>query len=197
MMICDDLLGMMKKFEEFNDFFLKYYGELSAIRDNIKKNKYPLKELIDFIYVIRTTSEMFNDLRKEASGVEVSMINVACLLYLSRGKDGPIRGDLATGTPNVTMSAKIPSLKKDPDNFIKLMEYFGIPASPIKEGILKPYWPGLCEHISKCATEGKPLPPGIQKDSQYPVYKMQIRNKVDIINAVESAQNGGDNEVNE
>lgn len=188
----EDIVALIKEYKNLNDFYLKYYGLLSAVRDAAKDKKYTLPESVDLLYVIRETSKLLNDLRKESDGVENVMINITCLLYLTKSDDKPIRGKLATGSPNVSMIAKIPNMKRDPEEFAALMEYFGIPRGPIEEGILKPYWPGLCEHISRCAEEGKPTPPGVSKDSQYPLYKMSIRHKRDLLEIFDDIEKGGD-----
>jgi len=39
---------------------------------------------------------------------------------------------------------------------------------------VKPYWPGIMEHISSLAEQGKPLPAGIDAEKTYTQYKMRI-----------------------
>ena len=188
----EDIILALKEYKNFNDFYLRYYRLLSVLRDRVKDKEYTLSQTLDLIYVLRETSKQLDDLRKEANGVEAIMINIACLLYLTKGGRTPIRGKLAVGSPNVKMNARIPHMKRNPEEFAALMKYFKIPIGPVEEGILKPYWPSMMEHFSKCAEEGRPLPPGVDPSSQYPEYKMRVSHKKDLLEALDDATKGGD-----
>ena len=57
------------------------------------------------------------------------------------------------------------------------MDYVGVAKEAVEDKCVKPHWPGLVERISNETAMGKPLPPGIDPNSSYPVYSMRIRAK--------------------
>ena len=169
-----DTYGKVK--EAYNTVYLL----LSTIRDNVRKNKYTLEDMVSLIYVMRELSRLFNDIRKEADGVTHIFENVCCAKYVMTHQDcpeksDPIRSPLATGTPRVTLGVTLPKERHDPERYYELMRYFGIPVEALKDKLIKGHWPGICERVSQLAEEGKPLPPGIKPDDTYPVYSIIIR----------------------
>jgi hypothetical protein len=160
--------------------YLLLYGLLSELRDEMKAGKYDLCDMVNFIYVMREIARLADDLRKEANGIGQMFENVACALYVKQNQNSPdkadpIRAALATGTPKLTLGAKLPHEKRDPEKYIALMTHFGIGPEALEKRVVKAYWPGICEQISQLAEQGKPLPPGINPDDTYPTYKVTIK----------------------
>ena len=169
--------NLIRRYQETKAQYLECYAEISALRDNLKESAFNTNDMVDIIYVMREISKLLNDLRKEVDGVQHQFENVGCLISIQRGDLEPIRTSLATGSPDLKMAAKIPSQTKDPENFSKLMDYLGVAKEAVEDKCVKPHWPGLVERISNETAMGKPLPPGIDPNSSYPVYSMRIRAK--------------------
>jgi hypothetical protein len=77
---------------------------------------------------------------------------------------------VATGTPDVTFGANVPS--RESKEYRALMEHLGCPAETIEADVVRPHWPHLADYLTRRASEGKPPPPGIDPASQYPVYSV-------------------------
>lgn len=169
------LLDLIKELDKMRDVYLSSYKLMSILRDKLRKNKYSLKDMVNFIYVMREISKFADDLRKEADGISHLFENMACAVWVTQGDGEPIRSALATGTPDVKLAIKIPSRKTQPEEYAKLMKHFEIPEQAITDKVVKLYWPGLCEHVSLLAEEGKPLPPGVDPNNTYPTYKVRIK----------------------
>lgn len=171
----EQLLNLIREYDKMKKLYLSCYEQLSIIRDELRAGKYGLKDMVNFIYAMREISKLADDLRKESDGVGHMLENMTCALWVSQNKTKPIRASLATGTPDCKLAVKIPSRKKEPERFQKLMDFFGIPKTAVEARVIKPYWPGLCEHVSSLSEEGKPLPPGINPDDTYPTYKVRVK----------------------
>ena len=168
---------LIQKYKEIKSLYLETYQLLSIARDDLKRSEFTTSDIVDLVYVMRETSKIINDLRKEIDGIKQQFENVGCLISISLGDLEPIRTSLATGSPKLRLAAKIPSQTKDPDNFALLMDYLGVSKDAVANKCVKPHWPGLVEWISNDASMGKPLPPGIDPNSSYPVYSITIRAK--------------------
>lgn len=169
------LLKLITEYDKMKKVYLSCYETLSIIRDELRAGKYQLTDMVNFIYVMRELSKFADDLRKEADGIMHMFENMTCAVYTTQNTLGPIRASLATGTPDLKLGVKIPNQRRDPEKFQKMMAYFGVSDSAVADRLVKPYWPGICEHVSILAEEGKPLPPGIDPENTYPTYKVRIK----------------------
>ena len=168
------LLELVGKYKSMRTVYLDCYQHLSRIRDQIKANMYNTNEIVNFIYVMRDIAKFAEDLKKEANGVEQIAVNVACAIWITKESSEPIRGALATGTPNIKIAAAIPNQRREPEAFEALMVSLGVDPKAVVNGTVKPYWPGIMEHISSLAEQGLPLPAGIDINKTYTQYKMRI-----------------------
>lgn len=171
----EQLLNLIREYDKMRKLYLSCYEQLSIVRDELRAGKYGLKDMVNFIYVMREISKFADDLRKESDGVGHLLENMACALWVSGNETKPIRASLATGTPDCKLAVKVPSRKTEPEKFQKLMDFFGVPETAVEARVIKPYWPGLCEYVSLLSEEGKPLPPGINPDETYPTYKVRVK----------------------
>ena len=169
--------NLIRKYKEIKALYLRTYHDLSVLRDDLKQSEFTTGDIVDLIYVMRELSKVVDDLRKETDGVMHQFENVGCMISIARGDLEPIRTNLATGSPNLKMAAKIPSQTKDPENFALLMDHLGVSKEAVADKCVKPHWPGLVERMTNDAAMGKPLPPGVDPNSSYPVYSMRIRAK--------------------
>lgn len=171
----EQLLNLLKEYDKMKKVHLTCYELLSIIRDSLRASKYEMKDMVNFIYVMREISKLADDLRKEADGIGHMFENAACAVWVAQSETKPIRAALATGTPDCKLALKVPNRKTEPERFQKMMDFFGIPASAVAARVIKPYWPGLCEFISLLSEEGKPLPPGVDPDDTYPTYRVRVK----------------------
>jgi len=170
----------VKAYGQMKKTYLDEYALLTTLRDELKAGKYNLDDMVNFIYIIREISRLADDIRKEADGISHIFENLTCATYVTTHQNDPersdpIRASLATGTPTLKIGMSIPNEKLEPDRFYKLMRHFGISSEQLESRVIKPYWPGLCEQVSKLAEEGKPLPPGILPEQTYPIYGVIVK----------------------
>jgi len=205
-----ELLEVIQMYRHAKTQFVNYYQVVTKLRDSVKTGKFTLEELVDRIFVLRETSKYLEDIRKEIDGVKHIMEQVCCAQYTVKysddpGKSEPIRATLATGTPKLSMRAKLPKLRSEPERYHKLLKYFGIPDKLINSDTFRPHWPSMCEHLRVLAEEGKPLPDGINPDETYPVYSVTVLSRKDLEeildildetdNDIEKALNGEGSDV--
>jgi len=167
---------LLEQYVGLRQCYLDTYALLAEIRDCVREHKadYKITNNVDFLYVMRETSKIANDLRKECDGIIKIFENVTCALWVTQNEAGPIRGALATGSPDLKVGVNLPNQNREPEKFEALMNFFKIPNDAVKNKVVKLYWPGLCEHISNLIEEGKPLPPGIDPTKTYPTYSVRI-----------------------
>ena len=136
------------------------------------------EDLSDVAFVLKEIETVVTDLRKETTSLKETF-EKACAIVWSTGMDGgPIRGELATGTPRLGEMASLPNIKKDPEKFKALMDFLGCPE--YVQRYMTPHWPTLTAMLTDRAIEGMKLPPGIDPNSTYPVYKLVTRRKKDV-----------------
>jgi len=136
--------------------------------------------LADEAFVLRQLEELADDTRKDCRAVKETIEKCACLLWVEEnmntsGRGDPIRGDLCVATPDVKEMASLPRPKTQPEQYGALMTWLGIPLSVVAQDLVRPHWPGFTDKISELAATGQPLPPGIDPDKTYPLYKLTTR----------------------
>jgi hypothetical protein len=184
------LKELLLAYRDLNRLYLKTYKLLCTLRDELKDQQYTLEDVVSLLYVMRSVSKYANDLRKEADGIGSMFENVCCVLWMAQHQNAPeqadpIRTALATGTPRINMGVKLPKQSDDPEAFKALMSYFGVSESAVNAQAVKLHWPGICEHLTQLAEDGKPLPPGISADRTYPTYGVTIRANQDLDELIE------------
>lgn len=144
-------------------------------------------DLVDMAFLMRKAMELAEDLRKELRGTKEFLERFICLRWLVDAKgvndadvDMCIRGKLATGTPRVRTTASLPLETKDPKAYYAFMKRIGVFGQAIRRGLVRPHWPSVTDYLSDLMAQGKPLPPGIDRDRTYSTYQVVMReNKVD------------------
>jgi hypothetical protein len=135
------------------------------------------EELADLGWVLKKMYANLDDIRKEIDKLKAFAERVACAKATAGEKD-KIHGRLAVGTPDVEIYASLPHPDKDPENWKKLCDYFGIPDEVIKHDLLHSFhWPSMTEFITKQQKEAKPLPPGINPDKTGARFYLKYRGR--------------------
>lgn len=150
------------------------YRHLIYVRDNLKD--LTQEDLVDIALVLRSISALADDIRKECNGIKELVERVVCLRWVQATLNDPgapdaIRGELATGTPDVRQMASLPRPNSDPEGYEKLMRSIGAITAARKD-LVRPHWPGLTEWITRLAKKGKQLPKGIDPNKTYPLYRL-------------------------
>jgi hypothetical protein len=154
----------------FEDFTVKHQ-ELTVMINNNNT----LEELADIAYTLQRCRDMLHSMHKQASGSFDLVTRFACVKWAQRGEGEPIRTEYCTVTPSVRMCAKVP--RKEDESYEALMNHLGVNSDMLKYDTVRPHWPGLVDYITERLTEGKPLPPGVDPNTKYPVYSITIRKK--------------------
>lgn len=139
-----------------------------------------VEEHCDNSWVFEKLSELIKDLNTTINGMSEMSQQVAAMkqitAHINSESCPPIKGELATGTPNVKSRVKLPTLKGDRENYLKMMQYFGVSEDTAISDIFRLHWPKMCEYISERASRGLPLPPGLDARI-YPIYSLSLRTK--------------------
>ena len=170
----------IETYSKMKELYLEQYTVLMHLRDDLRAGKFTLTDMINHIYVMRAVSKYADDLRKECDGIMHMFENLACAMWVTANDGHPIRASLATGTPDINIGVNIPNQTREPERYRMLLDSLGIRPELIEDKLVKPYWPGLCAYVSRLATEGKPLPKGIDPSSTYPTYKVRIKSIQDL-----------------
>ncbi len=142
------------------------------VRDSLAE--LPLKDMVDIAYALREISRLLDDGRKECAECIKLMERAMCIGWIQQciqtGSDDPIRGEYAIGTTQTRQMMHIP--KRDTEEYESLLSWLGVP----NDGLVRPHWPSMVEHISELLSEGKTPPTGMT-GKPYPVYSVVLRKK--------------------
>jgi len=137
-------------------------------------------DLVDLAYVYRSIAAIADDTRKECTALMELAERMACMRWVTEHTNDPeaakaIHGELAVGVPDLKMMASLPKPSTKPAEYKALMMWLGVPAD--MHMLVRPHWPALTDLLTQLAAEGKPLPPGVDANKTYPVYRLLLREK--------------------
>ncbi len=168
-----------KLYEKFVDIHTDVYNYLSETNDEVKGIKLSLGDLVDMGYLCREIEKFMEELRKEIKFRKELCGKVISLAIAKQNLNDPgkvverIEGELATGTPDVKLQAKLPN--RGTEEFHKLLEFLDIPKEMAESKCFKLSWNGMTDLVTQLAEEGKPLPPGVEKS--WPIYTTTFRRR--------------------
>ena len=121
-------------------------------------------QLVDIAFICREVSKLHDDIRKEYNQVMATANRIACLSWTTKQVSDPqvgptIRGDFATGTPDVKMVPSFP--KKGTPEYEQFAKALGISDEALRCEVFHIHWPNAVDYVSKCIADGATLPPGI------------------------------------
>lgn len=154
------------------------YGLMIQIRDDLSASDLKQEDRVDLSYLLRETSRMFKDLEKEARLLRESNDNIVCFKAMTKSTVDKISGDIATGTPDLKMIAKLP--KHGTPEFMELMDDLGINKEVVGLDAVRPHYPGLVELISQRMAAGSNPPRGIDPTTTHPKYSLILRKKAGV-----------------
>jgi hypothetical protein len=144
-----------------------------------------LEEFADAAYATDKAAKMLKDLEREMRLEHERIERLTCLIWTKLGDaaEKNIKTPYVTATPDVKLMAALPTRKKNPEEFKKLMKYLKIPECHIgdedQKGIIDLNFRAMIEWLSDRQAQGLPLPPGIEASTTYPVYKLLLLSKED------------------
>lgn len=171
---------IIKEFLTVNDqIHLLYnlvYGFLSKNNEVLKAKTLSSEELCDFGFFCREIENIFDELRKEAKARKELCGQIIAYRLVQASLNDPtlsmkVKGQFATGSPDVKMQAALPV--KFTDDYFKITDHLGVPRDVAATGVLRLDWKAVTEYLTKLMNDGKSIPEGFGK--KYPVYTTVYR----------------------
>lgn len=160
--------------------YKEQYRYIVQLREKLER--LPLTEAIDIGFLLREMGTLSEDLRKELGHLRELLERIVCIKWIAHSlndpsKAQPIRGELATGSPDVKQAAALPREKDNPAAYAAFMSQLGVSGDALNFSLVRPHWPAMMDYFSALAEKGKPLPRGINVDKTYPIYKVTFRRR--------------------
>lgn len=164
-------------YKTVSDMHTTAYQELQDVQDAVKTCSDP-KELADYSYGLREISKYSDDIRKIADAIKETAEKIACAICVRDEHVGTIRTPYCVATPKLRMTASLPSKKREPEEYNRLLEFLGIRGELSETDCVRLHWPGMVDLITMRMEQGKPLPPGMETAKTYPVYSLSPMRKL-------------------
>lgn len=161
------------------------YQQMVIVLEELKQ---PMEQAdrVDSAFLLRETMLLLKDLQKETLHAGERYEEVVCALWAAsntgRDDERSVRGDLALGTPNSKPAPTLPSQKKEPEAFRKMMLGLGLDpdGEMFQMDALRLHWPGLCNVLGARMERGLPLPAGIDPKNVSVKYSLTLRKHPDV-----------------
>lgn len=146
-----------------------------------RKGHLTAEEMADLVFLMKQAEPLLADLKSTINTVMELMQNLAAAKFLKSPEvmANPgrvhIEGQLTKAEINVRVHASIPSPKKEPVEYRKMMMALGVSEQCIENDHVRPHFPKICDLITELAAQGKPPPPGL--GATYPRYWLTCRKK--------------------
>ncbi len=164
-------------YKTVSDLHAIAYKQLQDVQDAVKTCSEP-KELADYSYGLREISKYADDIRKIADAIKETAEKIACAICIRDEHVGTIRTDYCVATPKLKISASLPSKRKQPEEYNRLLEFLGIRGELADTDSVRLHWPGMVDLVTLRAEQGLPLPPGMEDQTTYPVYSLSPMRKL-------------------
>ena len=152
------------------------YQKMKGILEEVSKCN-DLVELTDYTYAFRDASKLLEDSAKDARKAQKRASDIACMLWVQQSTNGAyldnIPTEFCTGTPQVKMAGRVP--RPDTAEYNELLRFLGMPEDLVNSGIMRTHWPSFVDYVTRLSEEGKPLPPGVDPKTTYPIYELRLR----------------------
>ena len=113
--------------------------------------------MVDLFFIFDQSSKRIEDLKKELDRFGRQLIAIICARWVQESSPEsaePIRGELATGSPDIAQSVSFP--KKDTPEYEKMLDEFCIPRR--MAGYISFHWPTITEYATQLLSSGGTLP---------------------------------------
>ena len=154
------------------------YGFLGKNNELIKSKQLKSEELCDFGFICRELENILDELRKEVKARKELCGSIIAYRLVQAAITDPsismkVKGQFATGIPDVKMQAGLP--KKFTDEYYQITDHFKVPRAVAESGVLRLDWKQVTEFLTKQMNDGKPIPKGFGR--QYPLYVTVYRKR--------------------
>lgn len=135
-------------------------------------------ELADIAYAADKIEAFLNDIRKAMTGMKDVAEKRCTTLWVAMGDPDSIRTDYVTATPYPKMMVRMPSRKKEPEEWANMMRDMRIPeeyiiTEPSCHPPVEPNWPGMIDYVTDLLAQGKKLPRGLDPSKTYTLYQLR------------------------
>lgn len=172
-------------FQTITTAYETIYSQLAQLARALVKETDPA-HLADAAYAMREAEKMLKRLRIQADAVGITAQRVACIV-LTKQDEEKVQTEYVVAHTDLTLHANVPSARKEPEKFRAMMEYLEVPPDlwdyddPERDRVVSVSWPGFVQLLTERASEGKPLPPGIDVSDTKPIYRLKLRKRRGIL----------------
>lgn len=160
-------------------------------------------ELADHAYFGREMRDLLEEMEKNANKYYDEASRFACLVWMQgnllkqaqHAKFVPesIKTEYCRAEPSVKEAVNLPH--RDSPEYKAFMKHFGVDEKLTELGVVGPHWPRLVDYLDMLATEGKPLPPGLESMSKYNTYKLRITGKKGVCDELPGPDRPAEDEI--
>jgi hypothetical protein len=188
----EPLESMVNLLEKFKRAHAAVLLRLREVRPTLISGSVDNPTIVDVCWTLEQMSELCEDLRKECDEVSETAGHVVCLSHTVAQVANPLLGDkikgqLAVGTPDVSMQPKLPK-KHEPNedkeapkvltqDYRNLAHDLGVTDEALDNELFHIHWPRLCDYVTRLVQAGRPLPRGIDPASLKAKHVLRIRTK--------------------
>lgn len=148
---------------EARELHRNVFQAIVGIKRVFGRRETTLEELIDLCWLLRQTSKLYDDLRKELARQDDTISIVVANRWLMRPTHGPIRGELATGSPDVRDQPCIPRRSDNPEAYDAMLRDLGVPEDVVSSAAIRIDFEGIGNFLAALQQAGKPVPAFLKK----------------------------------
>lgn len=158
-----DVETLKDHLDHVRDTFMVVVGDLQDVIRKVKKNKteqtYTRETLVDLGFLCREIGKLSDELRKESNAKQMLIGKTIAMEVTQASLAGEIssptvRGELATGTPDVRQISSVP--KPGTPQFKEVADFLGLTDPDGK--VIRFSFTGLSDWLTERAGEGKQVP---------------------------------------
>jgi len=171
-------------------FYREVYDELAKLADEVK-DETELPEMVDAAFAMREAEKLAKRIQVRMKANQEQAERKACHDAIEvYNSIEPIRTEYATGTPDMEMNVRVPSRKKELQEYARMMEALGIPRELWDRGqenspAVDVHWPGMVSMITERAAAGLPLPEGLGPNRTSVMYRLNLRRRRGVLEDAE------------
>lgn len=177
---------MQKIFQRVENLWNAQYEEHDELQNELAGMITSVAEGADTVYALKKTIEKLDDLNKHYKRALLMANNITAAMYVDESINNitskglqPIRTEYCIATLKTKTAIKIPSKKKDPEGYAKLMNAMDIPPR-LWEGeftCVAPHYLGMMELYTDGLEKGIDHLKGWEPEKEYEIYEFTTRKK--------------------
>lgn len=169
-----------ERYLPFQRAYQKALGRIGELTDLVKTGTLSQEQMVDLDWLVRRQSEAHDHLRKELNKLDELLKRTVGMAWVLSSDSGPIRGQLATGTPDIGTLKILPSRSKDPTGYADALVGLGIPEDLADQQVVMFSWDDTMAYLDRTYTAlGKKIPAFFGNGEQSTSYKLKLLTKND------------------